>query len=95
MHAPLLLPALAQATKAAAQLERAQMLRAEVAEQEDSSWRAFEDLLAILREAGGCGWLGTVCLSAFHACLPACLLNLPAGLPAEPPICLLCLGGDC
>lgn len=41
-----------QATKAAALLERAQMLRAEVEQQEDSSWRAFEELLGVLREAG-------------------------------------------
>lgn len=41
-----------QAAKAAALLERAALLRGELAEQQDSSWRAFEDLLAILTEAG-------------------------------------------
>ncbi|KAL4443480.1 hypothetical protein ABPG75_011217 [Micractinium tetrahymenae] len=41
-----------QATKAAALLERAQVLRGEVEEQAGSSWREFEELLAILQEAG-------------------------------------------
>lgn len=39
-----------QAAKAATLLERAAVLRTEVEEQAGSSWRAFEDLLAILQE---------------------------------------------
>lgn len=41
-----------QAAKAAALLERAQMLRRELEDQDDSSWRAFEDLLDILQASG-------------------------------------------
>lgn len=41
-----------QAAKAAALLERAAMLRREAEQQQDSSWVAFESLLAILQAAG-------------------------------------------
>ncbi|KAI3428051.1 hypothetical protein D9Q98_006436 [Chlorella vulgaris] len=41
-----------QAAKAAALMERAAMLRGEVESQTGGNWRAFEDLLAILQEAG-------------------------------------------
>ena len=41
-----------QANKAAVQLERAGRLRAEATGQSDGSWRRFEELLAVLRDAG-------------------------------------------
>ena len=45
-----------QAAQAAALQERAAALREDVGEQLDSGWRAFEDLLGVLVDAGGWAW---------------------------------------